>query len=187
MVCSVLSHRISLGTTYSNDLNADQFINTLIGGDVSFLDNFMYSTLLAALRGGEVYFASAGDTSVAGVAAWYPPGRALLDRYAIIFTWTPCHGFVIEFVFLQSRTRQGRFRRSPSSLPSGTDKMVDGICEDICWDTSDYLTQILPSSSRSTKPTSQECSERESNWVHGISRCLESSLKCNVAALERPW
>ncbi len=58
---------------------SDDFARACSGGDESFYQRFLYSTLLAAAKGGEVYFASLGDTPVAGVAAWFPPGHALLD------------------------------------------------------------------------------------------------------------
>ncbi|KAI0062471.1 hypothetical protein BV25DRAFT_1838313 [Artomyces pyxidatus] len=57
----------------------DPFVRAVTGGDPELYEKFIHSVLLATSRGGKVYFASYADVEVAGVSAWYPPGRIFGD------------------------------------------------------------------------------------------------------------
>ncbi|EIN04132.1 hypothetical protein PUNSTDRAFT_128456 [Punctularia strigosozonata HHB-11173 SS5] len=57
----------------------DAFVNACIGGDQTLNFDFQRATIAATAIGGQLWFASYGDVDIAGVAAWFPPGRALLD------------------------------------------------------------------------------------------------------------
>ncbi|KZT28831.1 acyl-CoA N-acyltransferase [Neolentinus lepideus HHB14362 ss-1] len=57
----------------------DVFVASCIGGDQSLNIAFQRATIAAAAVAGKVYVASYEDIKVAGVAAWFGPGRGLLD------------------------------------------------------------------------------------------------------------
>lgn len=58
----------------------DVFVDACIGGNQKLHAPFLRATLAAAAIGGVLYVASYGEHEIAGVAAWFGPGRALLDR-----------------------------------------------------------------------------------------------------------
>ena len=65
-----------LAAAFENDV----FTFCCIGGDKSQNLLFQRATLAAATVAGQIWVASYGDNDFAAVAAWYGPGRALLDR-----------------------------------------------------------------------------------------------------------
>lgn len=58
---------------------SDEFTIGVVGGNKDLIFPFERATMAAAAVGGQLWVASYGDTEIAGVAAWYPPGRSLLD------------------------------------------------------------------------------------------------------------
>lgn len=60
---------------------ADPLHLIAVGNDRNLLEPFVRAEAVGALIGGEVYFAEI-DGNVAGVACWFPPGKALFDRLA---------------------------------------------------------------------------------------------------------
>ncbi|KAI0062407.1 acyl-CoA N-acyltransferase [Artomyces pyxidatus] len=64
---------------WSQAYRDDEFIRTTTRGIPELFEKFIHATFIAAMRGGEIYFATHEDNTVAGVAAWYPPGRLAFD------------------------------------------------------------------------------------------------------------
>lgn len=61
-------------------MKLEPFTKSAIGGNDSLMFAYHRAIVAAAAIGGEVYFASYGDTeTIVGVAAWFPPGHVLLD------------------------------------------------------------------------------------------------------------
>ncbi|KAF8503008.1 hypothetical protein JB92DRAFT_2816213 [Gautieria morchelliformis] len=59
--------------------SVDIFTGACVGGNWKFNVPFQRATIAAAAVAGELYVADCGEHEIAGVAAWFGPGRALLD------------------------------------------------------------------------------------------------------------
>ena len=58
---------------------SDIFVAACTGGDQSLNYPMQRAIVGATILGGELWVASHDDVEVAGVAAWYPPGKSLND------------------------------------------------------------------------------------------------------------
>ncbi|TFK51146.1 acyl-CoA N-acyltransferase [Heliocybe sulcata] len=66
------------GAVVASAMEDDAFTAGCVGGDKKFVFPFHRATCAAAAIGGQLWVASCGETDIAGVAAWFGPGQALL-------------------------------------------------------------------------------------------------------------
>lgn len=64
--------------------HSDIFLAACTGGDQSLNYPYQWAIAGAAFIGGELWIADDGD-EVAGIAAWYPPGKALNDSFVLFY------------------------------------------------------------------------------------------------------
>ena len=63
----------------------------MVGGDKSRMYDMERMTVSAVALGGEVWVASYEGRDFVAAATWMPPGRTLLDRYALLYAVLGCY------------------------------------------------------------------------------------------------